>query len=179
MRAFAISVGLLISGVLKRFLVWLPFLLLDLADVYDRYVLPHLPAHWLPRLQAWPDPIPLLLLVALALAIALTYHEMRLSYAAVAGTEPRLSHWRAVKRFAVWEAAYLFTEREPIPPPISVQSDRHAFRYWKELQALHKAGAFRDAHMDAEEGKVFVSRADLIRYAESAGERPRFLYEDS
>ncbi len=176
MREFLKSIGVLAFGVLRRFLVWLPFLVLDLADVYERYIIPHFPSSWLQRVSAWPDPMPYLVVGAFLLAVGLSFHEMRMAYLAIACAPPRLSHWKEVKVFAVWEAAYLFTEREPIPPPNSVHSDARAYRYWDELQKLHQANAFKKAYPEG--GKVFVSREDLLRYAESIDERPKFLFED-
>lgn len=70
-------------GILKRFYVWLPAVVLDPFDLYDRYVKPSLPDAY--RLDFTPPPSVFffVLMVLLALAAILTYHDLNRRYADV------------------------------------------------------------------------------------------------
>ena len=175
MNRFFDALRELVWGVAKRFFVWAPFLALDAADAYNRWLKPLLPNTWQVELERWPDPTPYLLGLALFIAIGLAYHELRDKYLEISGEAPRLEHWRQLHTFAIWEASYLFAEREPTPPPASVAFHPLAYRYWNELQELRKRGGLKSAYVD--DGKAYVSRDDLQEYANLIGERPRFLFD--
>ncbi len=97
------SIQLLIWGIVRRFLLWAPFLFLDVFDIYEQYISSWLPSDWRANVSAAPDPSFILLVLGLAWAGVLTYHELRVSGAgALPGTPeptppaepPTLTHGR-------------------------------------------------------------------------------------
>jgi hypothetical protein len=86
-----------LSGVLKRFYIWLPSILLDPFDLYDRYLKRYLPERYQFNLDL-PTPVFFpVLAVCLTSAAILTYHELRIKVLSEGADEERkrqLTNWQ-------------------------------------------------------------------------------------
>ena len=72
------STSLLVRGVIKRFYLWAPVVVLDPFDLYDKLIKPLLPEGWKFDLPWSPDWAPLVLIALIVWAALLTFHELRL-----------------------------------------------------------------------------------------------------
>ena len=124
-----------------------------------------------------PNPIPYLIGAAILLAVLLAYDELYKAYKRLQGPV-NIQYARYDKRdyISVWEAAFLFTERQPIPPPARIQYDFLAMPFWEDMHDRIKNKQITDIR--GRFNRKEVAKSELLRYAEQIGERPSFLYED-
>ena len=86
MVALLRSIVLFLWGVLKRFYFWLPAILLDPFDLYNKYIKLRLPPEWQGDIEMPSEAFPYVLAGGLIWASVMTYHELRTSV----GRDPRI-----------------------------------------------------------------------------------------
>lgn len=86
MVALLRSIALFLWGILKRFYLWLPAILLDPFDLYNKYIKLRLPPEWQEDIEMPSEAFPYVLAGGLIWASVMTYHELRTSR----GRDPKI-----------------------------------------------------------------------------------------
>ena len=77
MQGLARSIGALVWGVISRFIYWLPFILLDISDYWEKYIRPGI-LHFTGKDVVMPSGTLLVgAAVGVVWSVILTYHELR------------------------------------------------------------------------------------------------------
>lgn len=99
------SLRLFLWGVIKRFYYWMPFILLDTFDLWERYLKPFFNGRFGGDVELPPETIVIITAFGLAWAAFLTYHDLRKQHSAL---ETQL--YDKARRRAVREALGEFME---------------------------------------------------------------------
>jgi hypothetical protein len=97
---------------------------------------------------------------------------------------PISPRWRLANSFTLRNAAYCWVDEEPDPYSTFIPSHPETRTVLSVLEAAARTGELvvddkeNPMSVIGNRGASVVSRAELVRFAEAKGERPKFLFDD-